>query len=71
MSVETIQIAEQVLERPELNRSSSILSLLFENIQFNNQVHIEIDDLANYVPVGQGTEVSLLMWLQNSHDVPI
>jgi len=44
MSVETIQVAEQVLERPELNRSSSILSLLFENIQFNNQVHIEIDD---------------------------
>lgn len=52
MSVEAVLVAEKVLERPELNQSASILSFLFENIQFNNQVHIEIDDQANYVPVG-------------------
>jgi hypothetical protein len=44
MSVEAVLVAEKVLERPELNQSASILSFLFENIQFNNQVHIEIDD---------------------------
>lgn len=52
MSVKSVIIGERAFVKPEIDRGSSLFSLLFENIQFNNTAHIEIDDQANYIPVG-------------------
>ena len=49
---------------------NSILSQLFESIVYNNSAYIEMTENSFYVPVGNGTEVSLLKWLQDA-DVPV
>ena len=36
MGVESVVIGDKIIVRPELDRTSSLMSLLFENIQFNN-----------------------------------
>jgi len=41
-----------------------ISNILIENILYNNQCHIEIDEKSFYVPVGNETEVGLIKWLQ-------
>lgn len=43
-----------------------IRQILMENILYNNQCHIEIDDSAFYVPIGNDTEVGLIRWLQGA-----
>jgi P-type Ca2+ transporter type 2C len=52
------------------NISGHVLELLKESIIFNNQCHIEMNENAFYVPIGNGTEVSLLKWLQNA-EIPV
>lgn len=52
------------------NIPENILNLIKESIIFNNLCHIEMDDNAFYVPVGNGTEVSLLKWLQGA-EIPV
>jgi len=49
---------------------SNVRQLIQESIIFNNGAHVEITDDAFYVPVGNGTEVSLLKWLQKA-DIPV
>jgi len=44
--------------------------ILQENIFYNNQAYMEINDKACYEPKGNGTEVGLLKWLLNV-DYPI
>ena len=45
------------------NISRHVLDLIKESVIYNNQCHIEMNENAFYVPVGNGTEVSLLKWL--------
>ena len=47
-----------------------ILEFIKESILFNCEARIEMDEYAYYVPVGNGTETSLLRFLQDA-DVPI
>ena len=50
-----------------------IIDKMVESIVFNSQAHIEMTENSFYVPVGNGTEVSLIKWLQDAeiavHDV--
>lgn len=50
-----------------------IIDKIKESIVFNSQAHIEMTENSFYIPVGNGTEVSLIKWLQNAdiavHDV--
>ena len=48
----------------------STVELLKESILFNTEAHIEMTENSFYIPVGNGTEVSLIKWLQNA-DVPV
>jgi magnesium-transporting ATPase (P-type) len=50
--------------------SHPVLDLIKESIIFNNRCHIEMDENAFYIPVGNGTEVSLLKWLQAA-EIPV
>jgi magnesium-transporting ATPase (P-type) len=43
---------------------------LIENILYNTEAHIEINENAFYVPVGNGTECSLIRWLQGN-EIPV
>lgn len=52
------------------NISDEIESLIKESVIYNNQCHIEMTENAFYVPVGNGTEVSLLKWLQGA-EIPV
>lgn len=45
------------------NISEEVEQLIIESVVYNNQAHIEMTENAFYVPVGNGTEVSLLKWL--------
>ena len=47
-----------------------IIEKIKESIIFNSQAHIEMTENSFYIPVGNGTEVSLIKWLQNA-DVPV
>ena len=47
-----------------------IIDKLKESIIFNSQAHIEMTENSFYIPVGNGTEVSLIKWLQNA-DTPV
>lgn len=49
---------------------STIMEKIKESIIFNSQAHIEMTENSFYIPVGNGTEVSLIKWLQNA-DVPV
>lgn len=46
--------------------NEDILEKLKESIIFNSSAYIEMTDNSFYVPVGNGTEVSLIKWLQNA-----
>ena len=43
-----------------------IVQLIENSILFNNQAHIEINEQAFYAPVGNGTDCSLIRWLQKA-----
>ena len=47
-----------------------IIEKIKESIIFNSQAHIEMTENSFYIPVGNGTEVSLIMRLKNA-DVPV
>ena len=47
-----------------------ILNKLIESVVFNAQAHIEMNENSFYVPVGNGTDVSLIKWLQAA-EVPV
>jgi magnesium-transporting ATPase (P-type) len=49
---------------------NAIIDKLIESILFNSQAHIEMTDNSFYVPVGNGTEVSLIKWLQDA-EIPV
>ena len=48
----------------------NVRRLIQESVIYNNGCHIEITEDSFYVPVGNGTEVSLLKWLQKA-DLPV
>lgn len=50
--------------------AEEIRDLVKESVIYNNQCHIEMTENAFYVPVGNGTEVSLLKWLQGA-EIPV
>ena len=43
---------------------------IIESIVYNSQAYIEMTENSFYIPVGNGTEVSLLKWLQKA-EIPI
>lgn len=47
-----------------------VIELVKESILYNTDARIEMDDKAYYVPVGQGTEVGLIKFLQDA-EVPV
>ena len=49
---------------------NTIIEKIVESVVFNSQAHIEMTENSFYIPVGNGTEVSLIKWLQNA-DVPV
>lgn len=49
---------------------SNVRDILTENIIYNSSSHIEINENAFYVPVGNGTECSLIRWLQGA-EIPV
>ncbi len=53
--------------------SENIIKSLTESIVYNNSAYIEMTENSFYLPVGNGTEVSLLKWLQDAdvavHDI--
>lgn len=46
--------------------SDEIIEILKESVVFNCMAHIEATDNAMYKPVGNGTDVSMLNWLQDA-----
>ena len=52
------------------NVGDHILDQLIESIVFNTSAYIEMTENSFYVPVGNGTETSLIRWLQEA-DVPV
>lgn len=44
----------------------TIIDKITESIVYNSQAYIEMTENSFYVPVGNGTEVSLIKWLQNA-----
>ena len=49
--------------------SPNTIELVKESILYNCEARIEMDEI-NYVPVGNGTEVSLLKFLQDA-EIPV
>jgi magnesium-transporting ATPase (P-type) len=47
-----------------------MIELIKESILFNCEARIEMDEKAMYVPVGNGTEVGLIKFLQDA-EVPV
>lgn len=48
----------------------TIIDKITESIVYNSQAFIEMTENSFYVPVGNGTEVSLIKWLQNA-EIPV
>lgn len=48
----------------------AIQEKIVESIVFNSQAYIEMTENSFYVPVGNGTEVSLIKWLQSA-EIPV
>lgn len=48
------------------NLDPEIVEKIVESITLNSQAYIEMTENSFYVPVGNGTEVSLLKWLQDA-----
>lgn len=46
------------------------IDLIVESIMYNNECRIEMSDKAFYVPVGNGTEVGLIKFLQEA-EIPV
>ena len=53
-----------------LHLNETIIDTVIESIVFNNSAYIEMTENSFYAPVGNGTEVSLLKWLQDA-EVPV
>lgn len=49
---------------------NTIIDKIIESIVYNSQAHIEMTDNSFYVPIGNGTEVSLIKWLQDA-EIPV
>lgn len=49
---------------------NQIIDKIVESVVFNSQAHIEMTKNSFYVPVGNGTEVSLIKWLQDA-EIPV
>ena len=49
---------------------NSIIEKIVESVVFNSQAHIEMTENSFYIPVGNGTEVSLIKWLQDA-EIPV
>jgi len=49
---------------------NSIIEKIIESIVYNSQAHIEMTDNSFYLPIGNGTEVSLIKWLQDA-EIPV
>lgn len=49
---------------------SHMVELIKESILYNSEARIEMDDKAYYVPVGNGTEVGLIKFLQDA-EIPV
>jgi magnesium-transporting ATPase (P-type) len=47
-----------------------MIKLITESILYNSDARIEMDDKAFYVPVGNGTDVGMIKFLQDA-DVPV
>ena len=52
------------------NLDATIIDKIKESIVYNSQAYIEMDENSFYVPVGCGTEVSLIKWLQSA-EIPV
>lgn len=52
------------------NLDNDIIGKLKESIVFNSQAYIEMTENSFYEPVGNGTEVSLIKWLQEA-EIPV
>lgn len=52
------------------NLDATIIDKIKESIVYNSQSYIEMDENSFYVPVGNGTEVSLIKWLQAA-EIPV
>ena len=50
--------------------SDQTVDFIKESILWNTGAHIEITDNSFYVPTGNGTEVSLIKWLQGA-EIPV
>ena len=50
--------------------SNETVDMLKESILWNTQAHIEMTENSFYVPQGNGTEVSLIKWLQGA-EIPV
>lgn len=48
----------------------TIMEKIVESVVYNSQAFIEMTENSFYVPVGNGTEVSLIKWLQNA-EIPV
>jgi len=48
----------------------TIQDKIIESVVYNNQAYIEMTENSFYVPVGQGTEVSMIKWLQSA-EIPV
>lgn len=47
-----------------------VKELMVESVCYNNRAHIEMNENAFYIPKGNGTDVSLLKWLQEA-EIPV
>lgn len=52
------------------NLDNEIIDKIKESIVFNSQAYIEMTENSFYEPVGNGTEVSLIKWLQEA-EIPV
>jgi len=52
------------------NLDATIIDKIKESIVYNSNSYIEMDENSFYVPVGNGTEVSLIKWLQEA-EIPV
>ena len=59
---------KNTLQNCELD--NSIIDKIVESIVWNSQAYIEMTENSFYVPVGNGTEVSLIKWLQAA-EIPV
>lgn len=59
---------KNTLENCELDKDT--IEKIVESIVYNSQAYIEMTENSFYMPVGNGTEVSLIKWLQGA-EIPV